>query len=69
MYLATDPHFNSLMYVFDGMRFVCVLICCLFSPWKTINKSMAHLKINGTSELSRAVFSEAGRNMCNPSAR
>ena len=49
------------MYVFDVIEVVCVCVCVdlLFVfLCKAVNKSMAHLKINGVSELGSEIFLE-----------
>ena len=51
------------MYVFDVIEVVCVCVCvCVDLLFvflcKAVNKSMAHLKINGVSELGSEIFLE-----------
>lgn len=47
------------MYVFDVIEVVCVCVDLLFVfLCKAVNKSMAHLKINGVSELGSEIFLE-----------
>ena len=52
------------MYVFDVIEVVCVYVCVdlvFVFLCKAVNKSMAHLKINGVSELGSEIFLKQAR--------